>query len=414
MLTDTECKNATSEGLRIRKLADGQGLYLWVYEDGRKYWRIRYWQAGKEKSLSLGVYPAIGLKAARKRRDTEREHLNNNLDPSAERRADRVRRNLASANSFEDVAREWLAQYGENWVEAHTRDVTRRLEKNLFPDLGRRPISEIDAPELLLSVRKIEDRGARDLAHRVMGVAGQVFRYGVGTGRCIRDITGDIKGVLKTHVAKNQPSVIPEDLPKLLRAIDSYEDCDRQTQLALMLMTLTFTRTAELVCAQWDPEFDLKGAMWTVPPLRMKLSVEKKKDPKNSHFVPLARQSLEILKELKAIGGGSRFVFPGRNRDKPMSNNTMLFALYRLGYKGKMSGHGFRAVASTILNESGKFRSDVIEAQLAHQEENEVRDAYNHAEYLPERIKMMRWWADHVDAMRAGGKVIPMKRTAAS
>lgn len=400
LLKDTECRNATSLGNKVRKLHDGDGLYLWVYEDGRKYWRLRYWLDGKEKSLSLGVYPQVSLKQARVRRNAERERLDTNLDPSAERLAAKLKRQLSAENSFQAVAREWYGKQVHTWVLTHARDVLRRLESNAFPYIGRRPIAAIEAPELLVVVRKIEERGAYDLAHRVLQVCGQVFRYGVATGRCKRDLTGDLRGALTPHKKKNQAAVKPEELPDLLRAIAAYDKTgDRQTCLALQLLALTFTRTVELIGAKWE-EFDLEAAVWIVPAERMKMKTE--------HIVPLSQQSLAILVELKGIGGGSRFVFPGRNRDKPISNNTLLFALYRLGYKGKMTGHGFRAVASTLLNETG-FRADVVERQLAHCERNEVRGAYNRAEYLPERRKMMQHWADYLDDIAAGGKVLTFK-----
>lgn len=401
ILSDTECKNASVNGNVIRKLHDGGGLYLWVYADGRKYWRLRYKIAGLEKSLSLGVYPATSLKSARKRRDDERKRLDANLDPAAERRADNVRRLAAASSSFEAVAREWYGRQAKTWVEGHAEDVLRRLEGNIFPKIGRRPISQIDAPELLTAIRPIEERGAYDLAHRVLQVCGQVFRYGVATGRCTRNLASDLRGALTPHKKKHQAAVRPEDFPGLLRAISGYESIgDRQTRLALELLALTFTRTNELIGALWS-EFDLSAGIWVVPAERMKMKTE--------HLVPLSAQALAILEELKEIGGGSQFVFPGRNRDKPISNNTLLFALYRLGYKGKMTGHGFRAVASTMLNEMGKFRPDVIERQLAHNERNEVRGAYNRAEYLPERKKMMQAWARHLDELREGAKVIPLR-----
>jgi len=400
LLSDRECNNATSKGKLIRKLHDGRGLYLWVYADGRKYWRLRYKIAGTERSLSLGVYPDTGLKKARKRCDEERQRLDNNLDPAAERRADKARRKVASANSFEAVAREWHAKQVKTWVPGHADDVLRRLEMNAFPSLGRRPISEIDAPELLAAMRPMEERGAHDLAHRVLQVCGQVFRYGIATGRCSRNLTADLRGALTPHKKKHQAAVRPEDFPKLLRAIAGYEEIgDKQTRLALDLLALTFTRTNELIGATWS-EFDMDAGVWVVPADRMKMGAE--------HLVPLSKQAIAILEVLKEIGGGSRFVFPGRNRDKPISNNTLLFALYRLGYKGKMTGHGFRAVASTMLNEMG-FRADVIERQLAHSEQDEVRGAYNRAEYLPERKKMMQAWAKHIEALRQGAKVIPFK-----
>jgi integrase len=278
--------------------------------------------------------------------------------------------------------------------------VLRRLESNIFPALGARPIAQIDAPELLAAVRRIESRGAYDLAHRVLQVCGQVFRYGIATGRCTRDLAADLRGALTPHVKKNQAAVRPEELPALIRSIATYDQLgDRQTMLALRLLALTFVRTGELIGATWT-EIEREAALWIIPAARMKARAE--------HLVPLSRQALAILEELRELCRGSRFVFPGRNRDKPISNNTMLFALYRLGYKGKMTGHGFRAVASTILNEQG-WRPDVIERQLAHAERNEVRGAYNRAEYLPERVKLMQAWADYADAIEQGAKVLPFR-----
>ena len=404
LLSDAQCKNATCEGKTLRKLSDGDGLYLWVYLDGRKYWRLRYWQGGKEKSLSMGVYPSVGLKEARAKRDSERKVLNANLDPSAERKAAGLRKKLAAVNSFEAVAREWYNKQVHTWVKHHAQDVNRRLESNIFPAIGRRPIGDIEAPELLAAVQKIENRGAFDLAHRVLQVCGQVFRYGIATGRCTRDIARDLRGALTPHKKQHQAAVRPEELPDLLRAIATYDEVGgKQTRLALQLLAQTFVRTNELIGAEWV-EFDLDNAIWAIPASRMKMKTE--------HLVPLARQSLEILEQLKAISGDSRYVFPGRNPEKSISNNTMLFALYRLGYKGKMTGHGFRAVASTILNETG-FNPDVIERQLAHCERNEVRGAYNRAEYLKERSAMMQHWADYLDSIEAGAKVILLHGKAA-
>jgi integrase len=397
LLSASKCNNATSEGKAIRKLHDGGGLYLWVYADGGKFWRLRYRLGGKEKSLSFGSYPQVPLKEARAKRDEQRKVLDADLDPSAERKAANLRKKLANANSFEVVAMEWYNKQLHTWVPHHASDVKRRLESNIFPTIGKRPIDQIEAPELLQTIRKIEARGAYDLAHRVLQVCGQVFRYGIATGRCIRNLSTDLRGALTPHKKQHQAAVRPEELPELLRAIARYDETgDKQTRLALQLLAQTFVRTNELIGAEWA-EFDLGNALWIIPVERMKMKAE--------HVVPLSQQALAMLAELKEISGGSRFVFPGRNRDKPISNNTMLFALYRLGYKGKMTGHGFRAVASTILNETG-FNPDVIERQLAHCERNEVRGAYNRAEYLSERKRMMQVWADLIDQMAKGGNEV--------
>jgi integrase len=404
LLSDADCRNSTSEGKSIRKLHDGGGLYLWVYSDGSKFWRLRYWLSNKEKSLSFGAYPEITLKDARSKREVERRKLDNNLDPSAERRATKLKKKLSSENSFEMVAREWFDKQLHTWVKHHADDVLRRLEYNIFPELGRRPIDEIDAPELLATVQKIEKRGAYDLAHRVLQVCGQVFRYSIATGRCKRNVAADLRGALTPHKQKHQAAIRPEQLPELLRSIAAYHETgDKLTQLALQLIALTFVRTSELIGAEWS-EFDIDNALWVIPANRMKMKTE--------HVVPMPKQVIDILNELKSISGHSRYLFPGRNPDRPISNNTMLFALYRMGYKGKMTGHGFRSVASTILNETG-FRPDVIERQLAHCERNEVRGAYNRAEYLPERRKMMAWWADYLEGLKTGAKVISIGTKAA-
>ena len=402
-LTDATCKNATSEGVKIRKLHDGQGLYLWVYEDGRKYWRLRYKIHDKEKSLSLGVYPVVGLKQARQLAQAERVKLVSNIDPLIDRKINKQKAKEAADNSFEVVAREWYTKQAHIWAGSHAKDVLRRLEGNVFPYIGMYPISKIEAPQLLNMIRIIEQRGSYDLAHRVLGVCGQVFRYSLSTqgeGRCTRDPSGDLRGALTPHKKKNQAAIKPEELPELLKAIATYESIgDRQTQLALQLLALTFVRTNELIGALWD-EIDTDNALWIIPATRMKM--------RNEHVVPLTQKTLSILDALKSIAGNSRYLLPGRNPNKPISNNTLLFALYRLGYKGKMTGHGFRAVASTALNESGLFSPDAIERQLAHGERNEVRGAYNRAEYLPERKRIMMWWSNHIEALEKGADVTPL------
>ena len=417
-LTDRAIRNTKPSSKPIR-LFDEKGLYLEIAPAGGKWWRFKYRFGGKEKRLSLGVYPDVPLasrnvrdaetdkprpiKGARELRDEARALLASGIDPSVARKE--AKRDAAgrAANSFEAVAREWHAKQVHTWVPTHAADVLRRLETYLFPDIGATPIGQLTAPAILAPLREIEQRGAHELAHRVLQMAGQVFRYGIATGRCERDPAADLRGALAPNKAQHQPAVTPEELPALLTAIEGYGELgDKMTGYALRLLALTFVRTGELIGAEWS-EIDMDGATWIIPAGRMKMKTE--------HVVPLSRQALAALRELRAIGGASRYVFPGRNPDKPISNNTMLFALYRLGYKGKMTGHGFRAVASTILNESG-FRPDVIERQLAHAERNEIRGAYNRAEYLPERRKMMQQWADMLAALAKGAQVIPLQRRA--
>jgi integrase len=406
-LTDTAIRNAKydSGGKSKQTLSDAGGLYLELAASGGKWWRLAYRVGGKRKLLSLGTYPAVSLADARDRRDEAKKLLARGIDPSAHRQAAKREAAGRAANSFEAVAREWYSKQAHTWVPHHASDVLRRLEANLFPEIGNKPIADITAPLLLSTVRKIEHRGAHDLAHRVLQVASQIFRYGVATGRCERDPAPDLRGALTPHKKRNQAAITPDELPDLLRAIDGYFPNlgDKLTALALRLLAMTFVRTGELIGATWD-EFDLDSATWIVPAERMKMRTQ--------HVVPLSRQAVALLRELHRIGGGSRYVFPGRNPDKSISNNTMLFALYRMGYKSKMTGHGFRAVASTILNESGRFRADVIERQLAHCERNDVRGAYNRAEYLPERRKMMQHWSDTLDAMTQGAQVISLQRMA--
>ena len=343
-LTDRAIRNA-KPGDTPKRLWDADGLYLEVTPAGGKCWRWKYRSAGKEKRLGFGTYPSVPLAAARQSRDNARKLLTSGIDPGEQRKAAKREAAGRAANSFEAVAREWYVKQLHSWVPTHANDVRRRLEGPLFPDLGAEPIAEIIAPILLATVRKIEHRGAHDLAHRVLQVASQIFLYGVATGRCERDPAPDLRGALTPHRKKNQAAVTPDELPALLRAIDGYGELgDQMTAYALRLMALTFVRTGELIGATWD-EIDLDGASWIIPAARMKMRTE--------HVVPLSRQTVALLREVQAIGGGSRYVFPGRNPDKPFSNNTLLFALYRLGYKGKMTGHGFRAVASTNLNNPG-------------------------------------------------------------
>ncbi|HEU5478474.1 MAG TPA: integrase arm-type DNA-binding domain-containing protein [Candidatus Tumulicola sp.] len=406
-LTDTAVRNAkyNARGPKKQTLSDSRGLYVELAPTGGKWWRLAYRFGGKRKTISLGTYPTVSVADARNLRDDAKKLLAKGIDPSAQRQTEKREVAGRAANSFEAVAREWYDKQAHRWVPHHASDVLRRMESNLFPELGDKPISAITAPMLLSAVRKIEHRGAHDLAHRVLQVASQIFRYGVASGRCERDPAPDLRGALTPHKKRNQAAVTIDELPKLLRDIAEYHPKvgDKLTGLALQLLAMTFVRTGELIGATWD-EIDLKNAVWIIPAARMKMRSE--------HVVPLSRQADALLRGVQDIGGGSRYVFPGRNPDKPMSNNTMLFALHRLGYKGKMTGHGFRAVASTILNESGRYRSDVIERQLAHCEHNDVRGAYNRAAYLPERRRMMQDWSDTLDALVKGAQVIPLQRRA--
>ncbi len=390
-LTDTAIR-AAKPSEKARKLFDGEGLYLEVAPSGGKWWRLKYRWAGREKRLSLGTYPEVTLLEARRRRDDAKRMLADGADPSAERRGQKMAAHAAAGNTFEAVARAWHASWKRTRSEKHAAQVLRRLELDVFPRLGSLPITSVKATDLVATAKAVEMRGAHDLARRAIQISGQVFRYAIGHGLAEHNPAREIEpsDVLQPVVEHNYARVAPERLPVLLKAINRYEGHER-TRLALHLMSLTFLRTGELIGARWS-EFDLVSKRWTVPAARMKMPAP--------HIVPLAQQTLEVLQALKRAGTGDELLFPGNtDHEKPISNNTLLFALYRMGFKGEMTGHGFRGVASTALHEMGLEHAH-IELQLAHQERDRVSAAYNYAQYLPQRTAMMQTWADHLDAVR--------------
>ena len=408
-LTDTAIRSAKARE-RSFKLFDSGGLYVEVSPRGGKWWRWKYRLAGKERRLSLGVYPAVSLKSARAKRDDMRRELAAGVDPAQARRARQV--GSADAETFEAIAREWQAKFSSGWVASHADRIARRLERDLYPWLGARPIAEIKAPELLAVLRRIESRGAQETAHRAMQNCGQVFRYAVATGRAERDPTGDLRGALPPPKARHHASILePKRVGELLRAIDAYQGFF-VTKCALRLAPLVFVRPGELRKAQW-PEIDLDRAEWRIPAERMKM--------REQHIVPLSRQAVEILREIapltgRPIGGkpgAPLYVFPsGRSRERSMSENAVLAALRRMGYaKEDMTGHGFRSMASTLLHEQG-WSHQVIERQLAHAERNAVSAAYNFAEHLPERCRMMQAWADYLDALKGRANVTQLFKRA--
>jgi integrase len=347
------------------------------------------------------VFPAVPLAKARKARDHARELLAQGTDPSAHKQERKLAQRLAVGTSFEAVARSWFEHWSGPRSQRHADYVLRRLEADVFPVIGHKPIGEVTAPMLLAMAKRVESRCALDIAKRVLQTCGQVFRYAVAHGVIERNPAADVKpsDALKPRKKTNYARLDARDLPELLRKIEGY-DGTPYTRFALKLMALTFVRTSELIAASWS-EIDLEAAEWRIPSERMKM--------RTPHIVPLATQAVEVLKCLHELRDGNGLLFPGeRDHGKPMSNNTILFALYRMGYRGRMTGHGFRGVASTVLHEQG-FRHDVIELQLAHQERNDVSAAYNHATYLPQRRKLMQAWADHLDALRKGAKVLPFK-----
>ncbi|MGO9605460.1 MAG: tyrosine-type recombinase/integrase [Candidatus Binataceae bacterium] len=399
MLTDTKIRQTKPAG-KPYKLFDERGLYLLVVPSGGKWWRLKYRFGGKEKLLALGTYPDVSLKDVRKRRDEARRKVAANVDPSAERKVTKQEQE----DSFEAVAREWFDKFSPAWVPTHASTVIQRLERNIFPWIGARPIGQIAAPELLTVLRRIESRGAIETAHRIKQVCGQIFRYGIATGRAQRDVSADLRGALPPVVERHHAALTkPADVAGLMRAITAYRG-SFVVRCALRLSALTFVRPGELRKAEWS-EIDLDEGIWRIPAARMKM--------RNEHLVPLSRQTVEIVRELHPLTGAGRYVFPGaRTANRPMSENTITAALRRMGYeRGQMTAHGFRTLASTLLNEMG-WSADAIERQLAHTERDGVRDAYNRAEYLAERQRMMQAWADYLDGLASGGKVIPIKATA--
>lgn len=401
-LTDPACKNARCPDGRPRlRLADSGGLYLEVLPSGAKHWRWKYRFAGKEKRLALGSYPAVSLKQARSDRDAARLQLQAGTDPSQARKDERLARKVRLGTTFEAVARAWHANWKTARSERHADYVLRRLEADVFPQIGSKPIAEITAPQLLALAKKIESRGALDMARRSWQTAGQVFEYALAHGMAERNPAKDVRpgAALKPRQKGHFARLEPKDLPELLRKMQAYPGAVF-TRYALDLMARTFVRTGELIAARWE-EVDLDAAEWRIPAERMKM--------RTPHIVPLSTQAVDALRCLHELKGLSGLLFPGeRDHEKPMSNGTILGALKRMGYAGVMTGHGFRGVASTILHEHG-FDHAHIELQLAHQERDAVSAAYNFATYIGERRKMMQWYSDHLDQLRRGAKVIPFR-----
>jgi integrase len=398
-LTDTAIRKAGPHD-KPYKLSDGGGMYLEVMPTGAKYWRLKYRMAGKEKRFALGVYPVVSLARARQGREEARKLLAQGVDPSAARQeAKQARAEVITiaADTFETVGREWMSRQEVAEVTANkTRWI---LETFLFPEIGSRPISEISPRELLAALRKIEESGKLETAKRTKIKAGQIFRYAVLEGKVKTDPTTSLRGALKPPKNRHHAAITdPVQIGELLRAIDGFTG-QPVTLAALKLAPLVFVRPGELRQAEWT-EIDLDGAMWRIPPERMKMNA--------AHLVPLSKQVLMILRELHPLTGTGRYVFPGlRSVSRPISENTVNAALRRLGYSNdEMTGHGFRSLAATRLNEMG-WNSDAIERQLAHAESNKVREAYTHAaQYLDERKRMMQAWADYLDALRVDGKVV--------
>jgi len=402
-LTDTEIRRSKAAE-KAYKLFDSGGLHLLVTPSGGRLWRWKYRFEGTEKQLALGSYPTLSLADARERHAIARKQLANGIDPMAERMAEKVAVKIATEHTLQKIAELWLEHWKGNKSARHVATTQNRLKVNVYPILGNTPIGELEPRELVQLAKGIEARGASDMAKRILQIVGMVCRYAVAHGYSKRNPAAEIRpsDTLKPTEKINMARIDAKELPALLRSIEVYEG--RQlTRLAIKLMALTFVRTSELIEARWE-EFDVDARRWSIPASRMKM--------KTPHIVPLSRQAIEVLELLRTISGTSELVFPGeQDSEKPMSNMTILKALERMGYKGRMTGHGFRGLASTILHEQG-YNHDHIELQLAHAPRNEVSAAYNHALYLEPRTKMMQDWADFLERTLRGGKVLPFRGAA--
>ncbi len=388
------------------KMADGGGMFLLVQPNGGKWWRLKYRFGGKEKLLSFGTYPDVTLADARARRDAARKLLANGVDPGAVKQAQKAASVALAENSFEIIAREWFAKHSPNWQENHSSKILARLVNDVFPWIGARTIGEITAPALLAVVRRIETRGALETAHRVLAICGQVFRYAVATGRAERDPTGDLRGALPPVKRGNHFAAItePKKVGELMRDIDGYQG-SFVVKCAFRLSPLLFVRPGELRKMEWK-DLNLDTAEWVYHVTKTD----------TMHIVPLAKQAVEVLREIQPLTGHGKYVFYGeRDHDRPMSDNAIRSALRRMGWgNDEMTPHGFRAMASTILDNMG-FKQEWLERQLAHEEANKVKAAYKRDAwrmYLPERTAMMQAWADYLDKLKTGADVIPLRSKA--
>lgn len=401
-LSDIAIRNAKPSA-RTVKMFDGGGLYLEVSPTGGKWWRLKYRHDGKEKRLSLGVYPDVTLKEARERRDTARKLLANSIDPSEQRKQIRASRAMRASTTFEAVTREWFGKFSTNWATSHASKIIRRFERDVFPWIGYRPIAEIKAPELLQAMRRIEDRGVLETAHRALQNCGQVFRYAVAHGLAERDPSGDLRGALPPVKGRHFAAITdPAGVAKLLRSFDEFKG-SYIVLAALRLAPLFFVRPGELRMAEWK-DINLETCEW-------RYVVSK---TNSEHLVPLASQAVKVLRDLQKITGQNRYVFAGRQPGRPMSENTINAALRRLGYDTQkdITGHGFRAMARTILHEELHYDPVVIEHQLAHSVPDALGTAYNRTKFLKERKKMMQAWADYLDKLKAGAEIIPFNSAA--
>jgi integrase len=400
-LTDKQIQALRPTEGRVAKHSDGMGLQLWVTPSGAKLWNLAYRFAGKQRKLAIGPYPTIPLKEARARRDEAKRQLDVGLDPSQQKRLAKLVATAEQANTFEAIAAEFFEKKRGEGKAAATLTKLEWLIRIAKPTLGLRPMTEISAPEILRVLRGVEARERRESAKRLRAVIGAIFRYAVATGRAANDPTAALKGALMSPIVRHRAAIVePVGLGELLRAINGHTGMP-EVRAGLQLLALTFVRPGELRAAHWA-EIDFEAATWTIPSSRMKM--------RRPHRVPLAHQTIDVLRNVRAIVGESELIVPGaRGRGRPLSENTLNASLRRLGYsKDEMTAHGFRAAASSILNECGQWNPDAIEAQLAHVEGNTVRRAYARAEFWDERVKMMQWWADKLDELKRPGEIIPL------
>ncbi len=392
-LNDTKCRNAQPfdpPSKTPRKLGDGHGLFLWVMPNGAKYWRLSYRINGKQKTQALGVYPEVSLKEARDKRAEARKILSEGKDPVLEQKKKKVLYQQKNTNTFEAIAREWYDTNKPKWSARYAEGVMKRLEDYVFPEIGSYPITEIEPPILLQAIKKIENRPAIEIAKRQLQKCGEIFRYAIATGRAIRDPSSDIKDALRPQKTTHYAALDYKEIPEFLSVLERNDArLFRGTRNAVKLLMLTFVRTSELINASWN-EIDFERKEWVIPAERMKMRVE--------HIVPLSKQSIQILHDQKEIADKWPLVFPSTVRPRQsMSNNTILGAIRRMGYQGRMTGHGFRALAMSTIKQELGYRHEVVDRQLAHAPRNKIDKAYDRAQFLDERAKMMQEWADYLE-----------------
>lgn len=407
-LSDVHCRTARYSETGSTKLFDGGGLYLQLMPSGTKKWRMKYRYNGKENVLTFGDYPATSLAEARGHRENAKRLLATGVDPALQRDIDKQSAVTAAENTFQSVAEEWLAIKRRGWSASHDKRITAILTNDVYPQIGKRPIASVTGPVVLATIRKIEQRGAYEIAVKALETCGGVFRHACATGATDRDPTAGLRDFLAPKPpVKHYPHVTEEELPALLTRIDGYSG-NLETRVAIKLMILTFLRTNELRWARWE-EFDFDAKEWRVPSERMKGTLDQKASGA-PHIVPLARQTIALLEQLRPLTGQYPLLFPGtkNKRVQPISGETINKALKSLGFEGKQTGHGFRGLASTLMNERSGFNPDAIERQMAHVVGSKVRRAYNHAQHMEQRRQLMQWWADFID-QQSGANVIRLR-----